>query len=359
MERVLRILIVKLSAIGDVVHTLPLLEVIKGNWPNARIDWVVEEDASALITDHPLLDRVLISKRKSWQRKIFQDSIGSVAGEVRGFLKELRNVRYDLVLDIQGLFKSGLITALARGKRKLGLSDAREISWLFYSEPSVKVSPDEHAVDRYLKVAGFLGLDALRWEGKIPVNSGAKERVVVLMEKNGLGDKPVVAINPIAKWPTKLWSVEGFSKVADRLRKDFCCDVVFTGSSSDLPVIEEIAAMMKMPSVIFAGETGLKELAFFLSRCSAMVTTDTGPMHIAAAMGCPVVALFGPTAPQRTGPYGDCHTVVTAGVTCSPCFRKRCYHMTCMREIRTDDVIAAVGAILDRKPSVYHKENDG
>ncbi len=338
----------KLSAIGDVVHTLPLLEVLKSNYPHARIDWVVEEDASAIIKDHPLLDRILISDRKSWQKRMLQGRIGSVAYEAKGFLKELRKVSYDLVLDIQGLFKSGLIAALARGERKLGFSDARELSWLFFSEPSVKVSPEDHALDRYLSMARFLGLDVGKWEGKIPLNEASRERVLSLMEENALRNRPIIALNPVAKWPTKLWSVEGFSKVADRLRDDLNCDVVFTGSLNDLPVISDISVLMKRPPVILAGKTGLKELAFFLSKCAAMVTTDTGPMHIAAAMGCPVVALFGPTSPRRTGPYGGRHTVISSGVSCSPCFQKRCYHRSCMKEIRSDDVVEAVGRILDR-----------
>jgi len=347
LEAAVRILIVKLSAIGDVVHTLPLLETLKWNFPEAKIDWVVEEDASGIIRGHPLLDRVLVSKRKFWQNRLLRGRERSlIYRQIESFLNELRSFRYDLVLDIQGLFKSGIITGVARGERKLGLAGAREMASVFLSEAPVKVDMDDHAVERYLKMADYLLCKRIAWNGRIPFSEAEALTVKSVMEKNRLGQRPVIAFNPVAKWPTKLWSIEGFAEVAEMIRSEFSCDLVFTGSLSDRPVIEEISRLMARPPVILAGRTDLKGLAFFLSRCSALVTTDTGPMHIAAAMGCPVVALFGPTAPWRTGPYGKGNRIVSAKVACSPCFKRHCRHRTCMKDIKSEKVIECVGQVL-------------
>jgi 3-deoxy-D-manno-octulosonic-acid transferase/heptosyltransferase-1 len=150
----------------------------------------------------------------------------------------------------------------------------------------------------------------------------------------------------MAKWKTKLWEPERFALLADRLQNDLSCDVIFTGSGHDRATIEGISRMMKKEPHNLAGRTSLKELAYLFTKSTVLVTTDTGPMHMAAAMGCPVVALFGPTAPWRTGPYGRGHRVVRAEVDCSPCFKKKCDQMTCMREIVVEDVFEAAKAIV-------------
>ncbi|MBW1804483.1 MAG: lipopolysaccharide heptosyltransferase I, partial [Deltaproteobacteria bacterium] len=145
------ILIVKLSAIGDVVHTLPLLEVLRKNLPKARIDWLVEEEAGQIIEGHPGIDHVIISRRKSWQRGFFKsgDRPG-ILREIFQFLQNLRQCEYDLVIDLQGLFKSGLLTGLSRGKRKMGFTGGREGSSLFLTERPHRVDYDQHALERYL-----------------------------------------------------------------------------------------------------------------------------------------------------------------------------------------------------------------
>lgn len=337
------ILIVKLSAIGDVVHSLPLLEVLRANFPHAKIDWLVEEDASQVIERHPAIDRLIVSHRKSWQRRLLKGGhFNSVLLEIAVFLKQLRSRRYDLVIDVQGLFKSGILTCISRGKRKIGMSGAREGAWFFVNERSIRVNYNEHAIDRYLRIAEYLGCDLTPWKGDIPVLESDKLLIDRVLDTNSPGRRPLVAINPVAKWKTKLWEQERFAILADRLMDDLSCDIVFTGSKEDRAVIGDISGRMSKRPLNLAGQTGLKDLTYLYTRCNALVTTDTGPMHIAAAMGCPVIALFGPTSPQRTGPYGEGHKVIRADVDCSPCFKKTCDHMTCMKEIKVDGVFDAV-----------------
>ena len=349
------ILIIKLSAIGDVVHSLPLLSVLKDNFPAARIDWLVEEEAFEIIKGHPAVNRVIVSHRKSWQKKLSKGTeYSSVIREFFRFIKDIRSYEYDLVIDLQGLFKSGVLTGLSRGKRKIGMAGAREGGWLFLNERPVAVDYEKHAIDLYLKFAEYLGCNSTSWNGNIYISQNDKRLINKLLDMDSLEKRPLVVINPMAKWKTKLWEPERFALLADRLRHDLSCEIFFTGSSQDWTTIEDISKMMKEKPRNLAGQTGLKELAYLYTRCEALVTTDTGPMHIAVAMGCPVVALFGPTAPWRTGPYGPGHSVIRAEMDCSPCFKKKCDHMTCMKEITVEDVFEATKNIILKNQYVKH-----
>jgi heptosyltransferase-1 len=342
------ILIIKLSAIGDVVHTLPFLEVIRANFPNARIDWVVEEASSQIIEGHPAIDHVMVSHRTSWQKQLFRgrESATTLIG-IRKFFKELRAETYDWVVDLQGLLKSALLLGLSRGRRKIGPSWGKEGSRLFLTEPPFFVEPDLHAVEKYLKVADYLDCDRTIWKGDIPIREADKRTIENCLRDSEVDGKVLVAINPMAKWTTKLWESEKFSALADRLQKELSCRVVFTGSGQDREEVDKIIQRMDKNPLNLTGQTNLKELAYLYSRCQLLVSTDTGPMHIAAAMGCPVVALFGPTAPWRTGPYGPGHTVIRQEMACSPCLKKKCEDLRCMRDITVDRVFGAVEQRLD------------
>ncbi len=343
IKRPSNILIIKLSAIGDVVHTLPLLEVLRKNFSGARIDWLVEEEAGHIIDGHRGIDHVIVSHRKSWQRRLFKvREQSAVLGEISRFLRELRCNEYDLVIDLQGLFKSGLLTGLSRGKRKIGFTGGREGGHLFLTERPYFVDYNQHAVDRYLKTVEHLGCDKDSWKGDIPIRQSDKRYIDKFIKDNGIQDKSLVAINPMARWKTKLWESEKFAALADRIQKELSCRVIFTGSGHDRPDIDKIIEKMKERPANLAGHTGLKGLAYLYSKCRHLISTDTGPMHMAAAMGCPVIALFGPTAPWRTGPYGKGHSVIRDEIECSPCFKKRCAHMTCMRNISVDRVFDTI-----------------
>jgi len=343
----LEILMVKLSAIGDVVHTLAFLDVLHRNFPEARIDWLVEEGAASIIEGHPAIRRVIVSRRKSWLQELAEGRrFKKVFREIRSFLKDVRRTRYNCVIDLQGLFKSGIMVGLSKGRRKVGMTGAREGASLFLREPSVKVNYDQHAIDRYLQVAAYLGCKWDRWDNKIPVFESQRYAIDHLLASHGVEAGNLVAVNPMAKWKTKLWEPDLFAALADQILREFSCQVIFTGSKEDRPVIESILSVMKNRAFNFAGKTGLKELAALYGRCRALITTDTGPMHMAAAMGCRVVALFGPTSPLRTGPYGSAHRVITSGAECSPCFKKACDQWSCMRNITVDSVFEAVEEIL-------------
>jgi heptosyltransferase I len=344
------ILLVKLSAIGDVVHTLPLLEVLRKNFPEARIDWLVEEEASPMIQGHKEIDHVIVSFRKSWQKRLLSPKdLPAAISEIRRFVRELRSLEYDLVIDLHGLFKSGLLTGLARGRRKIGFTGGREGSILFLTDRPYPFDYNRHALERYLLAAEYLGCNMNSWRGEIPLRAEDMERMDRLLADRFSPDDILIAINPMARWATKLWDEEHFSRLAERLAEELSCKVIFTGSPSDRPVIERIIGGLYPPPLNLAGGTTLRELAYLYTRCRLVVTTDTGPMHIAAAMGVPVVALFGPTAPWRTGPYGKIHKVIRKELECSPCFRKKCSHLSCMKSITVDEVFDTIRKIMEQR----------
>ena len=332
------------------MHALPFLEVLKGNFPAARIDWLVEEEASPVIQGHSALNRIIVSRRKSWKKDLLS-ARGAlpVVRDVTAFCGELRAWEYDMIIDLQGLLKSGILTGISRGKRKIGMDGAREGGGFFWNEPPVPVNYSQHAVDRYLQVAEYLHCRLVPWEGRIPFSEADEEAVDSLLQESAKQGRPMVAVNPMARWKTKLWETDRFSELADRIAAELDGCVVFTGGPADVPIIDTIASHMKSEPLPLAGKTTLKELACLYSRCHVLITTDTGPMHIAAAMGCRIVALFGPTAPQRTGPYGAGHRVIQSQLDCSPCFKKTCKELTCMKDITVDQGFEAVKSVLNER----------
>jgi len=345
------ILIVKLSAIGDVIHTLPALNAVRKYYPDATITWLVEEDAAPLVIGHKALDRVIVSKRKRWLKALRSLSLLSTIKEVCGFVKVLRDTRYDMILDFQALLKSGILIALARGRRKIGFGkglEHMEHSYVFLNERIPAVDMEIHALSRGMMLLNAVGIPTSEVEYKLPVSNHDRKTIDEIMKQHRInGVKPLIAINPVAKWETKLWPKERFARLSDTIINEYDANIIFTGGPEDRPVIQDIMSVMKGLALNLAGHTTLKTLAALYEKTALVVSTDTGPMHLAAAMGTPVVAIFGPTAPWRTGPYGSGHKVVRINSECSPCFKRRCETIDCMHQISVDQVFDAISKIID------------
>ncbi|NTV14353.1 MAG: lipopolysaccharide heptosyltransferase I [Desulfobulbaceae bacterium] len=345
------ILIVKTSAIGDVTHTLPALNALRRQYPAARITWLVEEAAAGLLVAHPALDRLLVSRRKHWAQELRRGPRRAWAAlrEAGRFLGQLRDTRYDLLLDFQGLLKSGVLVALARAQRKVGFGRGMahaEGSWFFLNERIPAVAMDIHALERELLLLKAVGVECPAVAFALPITAAHRGKVEALLAAAGVErSRPLLAINPQATWPTKLWFPERFAELAAHLVAQGWA-VVFTGSPADREEIARIIAAMPTPVANLAGETNLLELAALYQLAQVVVSTDTGPMHIAAATGTPVVAIFGSTAPWRTGPWGEQHRVVRVELPCSPCLKRSCpTARECMREISVAMVAAAVDEV--------------
>jgi lipopolysaccharide heptosyltransferase I len=341
-----KILIIKLSSIGDVVQTLPALRALRQGHPDARIDWLVEEAASDIVKDHPLIDEAIVVKDRGWLK--------GVCGNLRT-ARYLARKKYDMVLDFQGLIKSGIWVFLSKGRRRIGFSNARELSHIFLNEKLPPYDPERHALCRYLDLARYAGGSPApaTEDGPIfpdpPIYIGEeeKERARMLLKEGGIPEgAPFFIINAGARWETKLWPEERFAELITRAKVTVEMKAVLVGSPSDEPRAGRINSMAGGAAINLSGRTSLKELAYLMSRARFVVTVDSGPMHIAAAVATRVVGLFGPTAPWRTGPYGKGHRVIREGLECSPCFQKKCDDLVCMGDISVDGVI---GAILDQK----------
>ena len=335
----MNILIVKLSAIGDVIHTLPSLAALRELYPRAHITWVVEEAAADLVKNHPCLNEVLVSGRKRWSRDLRAGQFSRSLSEIRTFIKTLRKRHYDLVIDFHGLLKSSIIVLLSGGKRKLGYDSWQELSGLFLNE-KIPEDMNKHAVDRYLDFPRYLGSKTGNVQFVLPADPGAEEKARVLLRNNKLEDKNFIAINPVALWETKLWNNHKFADLADLISQDLQMKIAFTGS--DKEQIDKITSSMTTDGINLGGETSLQDLACIYKKARMVISTDSGPMHLAAAVGTPVIALFGPTDPDRTGPYGAGHTIVRAGLDCSPCLLKKCSTKKCMEDISPEQVFAVV-----------------
>lgn len=332
----MKVLIVKLSSLGDVVHALPVLNVLKKGFSSGpvEIDWIVEEAASGIIMDHPMIDEVIVVKKGGWISSL-KDNYATA--------RRLAKKNYDIVLDLQGLLKSGVWVWLTKGKRRIGFSNAREMSHIFLNEKLPAFDPDMHAVDRYMGLARYAVGGVYDGPVEFPLNVSEQTlgKVREKLKESGVGDGFVTLLSG-ARWETKLWTVEGFAALAKSIKEKLSLDVVLAGSKSDLALTDEIREASGSATVNMAGRTTLNELAGLLSLSRFAVTIDSGPMHMAAAVGTPVVALFGATSPRRTGPYGERHIIIEKGLACSPCFMRKCPEPRCMEEITATEVMEAI-----------------
>ena len=335
MEDYRHILFIKPSSLGDIVHAMPTCAAIRRAYPKARLTWLVKREWAGLVER---IDRV--------------DRVWPVESTLTGWLSQvalLRAERFDLVVDLQGLFRSAAIGWLSGSPLCVGFANGREGSPWFYSRRVPVPQLEMHAVDRYLLVAKAVGaVEAGTPEFRFCIPQTDYEEVDRLLSRSDVTPGTSwVAMNVSARWPTKRWPAASFAEVADRLQQEGCGAVVMIGGPDERVDVAAVRAEMKTRAIDLAGATTVGLLPALLSRASLLITNDSGPMHIAAAVGTPVVALFGPTSAVRTGPYGVGHAVLTGEVPCSPCFSRTCHNtlpLECLRTVSPEQVLVAARA---------------
>ncbi len=326
-----RILLIKPSSLGDIIHALPTFDALRRRFPEAELSWFVKAEWAGILERVIGLDRVWPVGRglSAWLREIGR----------------LRDHRFDLVVDLQGLFRSGAAAWLSGCGLRMGFANGREGSALCYTHRIAVPDPDLHAVERYLLVAQALGCPAAVPAFPLHPLEADRGMVHTLLGRHGVrAGTQWVGLHVSARWPTKRWPLASFVAVARALREDGL-QVVVIGATSERPEAQEVAAATG--AIDLTGETSLAVLPAVLERAACLVTNDSGPMHIAAAMGTPVVALFGPTSPVRTGPYGAGHLVMRTALPCQPCFSRSCRNqvpLECLTSIDPEQVIHAVRA---------------
>ncbi len=336
----MRILIVKLSALGDVVQALAVLPVLRSRWPEAEIYWLVEEAAADLLKGHPLLDGLFIARRKHWLREMRSGAWKKALNQAKALIHNLREKGFDLVLDLQGLLKSAVWVAVARARKKCGFANHREGSTWPLSHPLPPYEPERHAVWRYLDAAAYLTGQKI---GAVSFPLPPLPEAEAVCKRLGL-PKEFVLFVPGARWVTKRWPAAAWARLASLLNEAGLPEVFVVGGPGDEVLAREIVVQGGRVRSL-CGQTSLRELASLLKQARLIVTVDTGPMHLAAALGKKVVALFGPTAPWRTGPFGLGHRVLRLGLSCSPCFQKRCPTPRCLLELSPEQVFQEAQAL--------------
>ena len=322
-----RIAIVKLGAIGDVVNSLPFLQRLRAGYPRAEITWILGPAPHALVAGHRAVDRFLVfdaRDRATWL----------------GFVRALRALRFDLVIDLQRILKSGVITRASGAPRRLGFDRARckEASWLF---TNLKIPPNANpgvTVEQYLEFADFLECPPRVPSWDLPFEPYAAPS----------DGKPRVVVNVGASKPANRWYPERWARVCEGLVEQCGAEVHLTGGKTDRAEVAEVLHACSAPVVDQAGRLTLAQSAGLIRSARLFVGCDTGPMHIAAAVGTPVLALFGAADPRRTGPFGAQHVVVTHPVPCSPCRRRHCNvdGHPCMAGIEPELVLARARELL-------------
>jgi heptosyltransferase-1 len=326
LKNIQKILIVKPSSLGDVVHSLPFLNALKEGFPRAEVHWVIAYGLEGLFTGHPMVDRLWIIHKDRWKKL---SHLRSSFLELSSLMRALKREKYDIVIDLQGLLRSGMITMATGAPLRVGFKEAREGSRFCYTH-KVEGGKDIHAVDRYLKIARFLGCDGFDVIFPFPLFNQPLNPLPFT--------ENYVVVVPGGRWKTKRWPSKKFGKLASLLP----LKTVIAGSRSDVKVASEIVALSKGKAISLAGKTDLKDLIEVMKGSQFVVSNDSGPMHIAAALGVPVFAIFGPTDPIKTGPYGKIHTIIKEDIACSPCFKKTCHDLRCMKNLSVERVYEVI-----------------
>ncbi len=338
-----KICVIKPSAFGDVVQSLPILRALRTRFPRASISWIVNDYLAPLLQDHAGVDDVIRYKRQGkW-------------GDTANLLSNLRRSQFDLVFDLQGLLRTGIMTLATGARWRIGLENYREGAHRAYTHVLPDTGREVPAHARYWRVAEAFGVGDCAREADIAI--GDADREWAGRQLVGL-DRPIMAINAGSRWDTKRWSIQSFSAVARRAVAELDHSLVILGSPDERSLADILTSLVASAGhsrrvVNLAGQTSLGQLAAVLEYSDYLLTNDSGPMHLAAALQTPVVGIFTCTTPSRSGPPGDQHELVTTNVSCHGSYKKRCpqwgdRYMCCMNELDTARVWGGIVRLLEK-----------
>jgi lipopolysaccharide heptosyltransferase I len=370
-----RVLLIKPSALGDVVHTIPVLVKLRARYPRARIDWLITPENAEVVRHHPALSNVVLFARRDFSKS------GRRWRAMLAFfdlLRQIRRAKYDLVIDMHGQMRSAFFALISGARTRIGFDrpikrtltisaehalknvpshgwrGAREGSWIAYTHRIRIPTLDVHAIDRYLWVGELLGFDDNPPDLTIHLSSETVRSVERLLKENGVDvSQPLIVLVPGTIWETKHWTIEGFAGVARHFLRDGF-SVALAGTKRDQLRCRQIAAAA--PGVCdLSGRTTPADLAALIRRAEVAVTNDSGSMHLAASLGKPMVSVFGPTNPVHIGPYQRPESVVRVDLACSPCNYRRLsqcpFGHACMMQVTSTMVVERVREILSTAKS--------
>lgn len=345
-----KILIIRLSAIGDSIHTLPLANALRKKYKNAQIDWIVEDKAAKFIVDNLLLNNVYVLERKKWKTLSKIDALRAFFS----IIKKIRNEKYDIVIDTQQLLKSAFIMGLSKAKRKISLDGGREFSWIFANE-IIKTGRKQfdincHVVKRNLEIAQYLGCEDFEPQFIIPNLSKEYSQEIINIIQNLDKTKKTIIIAPATTWVNKHWTVQGWKDVINEYKNT--CNIIITATEKERSLTEKILSDIKGGNIVdLTGKTTLSDIVYLCQNSDLIISPDSGSAHIAWASGCAsIITLFFATSANRTAPYGCNYYSLSTLTACSPCMKKHCKNKSdknqCINGISSDKLINIVKKVL-------------
>lgn len=318
-----KILIVKPSSLGDILHAFPAFCLLRKSLPLAKIDWVVNSTLSSVLSYiRPDLNKVINFRRNEFKK------IKIAPRTLVNFIANIRKAKYDLAIDMQGLIRSSMMTFAARAEYRVGFAELKErVSSIFYDKKVFVPQEITHAIDKncYL-IANILGIENVVPDFKLPIIQNIDITDILSRNKIEEGTR-YIAFSPVARWATKTWPPEFFAEIADILTQELPdIKIILLGSKGEYDVIEKVVENCKYAKPVnLSGTTSLCELVELIRGAEILLTNDSGPMHIAAFVRTPVFAMFGPTFPERTGPYWQWHKIYQSTKGCIKCAKRTCH----------------------------------
>jgi lipopolysaccharide heptosyltransferase I len=340
-----RIGLIKPSALGDIIHALPLLTALRRRFPESHIAWVVNRSYEPLLQGHPDLSATL-----PFDRAAMRGGLIRAAQTLYGFAQLLRSQKFDLIVDLQGLLRSGLMTLATRAPRRVGLSSAREGATRCYTDLIENTSLGiGHAVDRYWRVAEAFGVGDMPKTFRVPLREPERQWAREILAAL---PRPWLMLGVGARWITKRWLPNHFAALARRALQRFGGSVILVGSRDEDEAASKTKEQLTGPIRDLTGQTTLPQLAALLANADVMIANDTGPLHLAVALGRPVVAPYTCTSVSTTGPYGQLNRAVESHVWCHGSCIKKCPRLECMEELTPERLWPALEEVLLRWQSL-------
>lgn len=343
------ILLIKMSSLGDILHTLPFAAALRKRYPQAKITWLVHPQFAGFVPDAPTIDEVLYFDKVKFNKL----GLGGKLAYYKEMKEMLHSKHFDLVIDMQGLFKSAVLAAISGCSNRIGYCEMREGSGLI-SKAITGAHSKDHVIERYLDVARYLGAEVGELEFPMPDLNKEGLAVQAKLAAAGMPEKAeYIVIVPGARWVTKEWPPEHYGELA----KLFVAEgkfVVLAGGPDEKLKGAKIVELAQSDKVIdLTGGTTLRELAALIKGCCFYVSADTGPLHFAAALKKPLVAVYGPTKADRTGPYGSNNSIILmTPAKCAGCLKKQCQDWHCMHDITPERVYKAYREKIEKMETV-------
>ncbi len=348
-ETVRRVLVVKLRYIGDVLLCTPVLRGLREAFPESTITALVNAGTEDVLLHHPDVDEILLVKRPRAGAR----SRGQYWADQFRLLRRLRERRFDLALDLTDGDRAAFLTWASGARLRVGFNREGRFRGRAYHRCVAPFTGRRHAVEADLEALRLLGLRVDPVTPSLGLPPEAETAAGELLARKGASrERDLVLLHPGARWWFKAWPAERFAALGDWIVEELGAQVLIAGGGEDAQAAEAIRGLMRSPAISLAGETSVLQLAAVLKRCRLFVGNDAGPMHIAAAVGTPVVALFGPTDPAEWGPWGEGHVVLYKGLDCSECWRRSaCWRgeANCLRQIPVEETMLAVRTAWHRK----------